>query len=193
METGTRYFEQGGRGCTAETLRAARERAVQLGVRSVVVASTHGWTALEAAAAFEGTGIRVIAVSLSAAFENEGWTMTPPERAALEARGIPVLTCLHSLADGIAEGFLGESTPGNIVANTLRWFSQGMKVAVETSIMVVEDRAGDRGCRDRRRGGHHRRGGHRDRDQALVRPDGQGPPGLRDSLQAADRLKGLFP
>ena len=138
METGTRYFEQGGRGCTAETLRAARERAVQLGVRSVVVASTHGWTALEAAAAFEGTGIRVIAVSLSAAFENEGWTMTPPERAALEARGIPVLTCLHSLADGIAEGFLGESTPGNIVANTLRWFSQGMKVAVETSIMVVE-------------------------------------------------------
>jgi hypothetical protein len=138
METRTRYFEQRGKGCTTETLRAARERAAQLGVRSVVVASTHGGTALEAADVFEGTGIGVIAVSLSAAFDSEGWTMTPSERASLEARGIRVLTSLHSLADGIAEGFLGENTPGNIVANTLRWFSQGMKVAVETAIMAVE-------------------------------------------------------
>ncbi|KPJ80527.1 MAG: hypothetical protein AMS17_20375, partial [Spirochaetes bacterium DG_61] len=32
----------------------------------------------------------------------------------------------------------GENTPGSIVANTLRFFSQGMKVAVEISIMALE-------------------------------------------------------
>ena len=138
MEAKTKYFEEKGKGCTAETLRAARERATQLAIRMVVVASSHGWTALQAADAFKGTGIEIIAVSLSAAFEEEGWTMKPAERKVLEARGVKVLTSLHSLADGISEGFLGENTPGNMVANTLRWFSQGMKVAVEISIMAVE-------------------------------------------------------
>ena len=40
--------------------------------------------------------------------------------------------------DGIAEGLHGEATVGSVVAHALRFFSQGMKVAVEISLMAVE-------------------------------------------------------
>ncbi len=138
MERTTVYFEQKGKMNTAQALRIARDRARELAVRQVVVASTHGSTALQAAEVFRGTGVELIAVSISAAFGDLGWTLAPGERRAMEAQGIRVLTSLHALADGISEGFYGESTPGNLVAHALRWFSQGMKVAVETSIMALE-------------------------------------------------------
>jgi uncharacterized protein len=138
MENKIAYFERKGKVNTAETLRIARERATELGIRRAVVASTHGGTALQATAAFQGTGIEVIAVSISAAFDDMGWTLAPDERRRLEAQGTRVLTSLHALGDGISEGFLGEATTGSVVCGALRWFSQGMKVAVEVSIMALE-------------------------------------------------------
>jgi hypothetical protein len=138
MERRIVYFDGKGKVNTAETLRIARERAGELGIRQVLVASTHGGTALQAGDVFQGSGIEVIAVSICAAFSDMGWTMSETERAKLQARGIRVLTSAHALGDGIAEGFYGESTVGTLVANTLRWFSQGMKVAIEISLMAVE-------------------------------------------------------
>jgi hypothetical protein len=138
MEKKITYFERKGKVNTAETLRIARERAAELGIRRVVVASTHGGTALQATEVFKGTGIEIIAVSISAAFDDMGWTLTPDERRRLESQGTRVMTSLHALGDGITEGFLGEATTGNVVCSTLRWFSQGMKVAVEVSIMALE-------------------------------------------------------
>lgn len=138
MERVTVYFEQKGKTNTGQVLRIARDRARELGVRQVVVASTHGRTALQAAEVFAGSGVELIAVSISASFDDMGWTLAPAERRAMEEKGIRVLTSLHALADGISEAFYGENTPGNIVANALRWFSQGTKVAVETSIMALE-------------------------------------------------------
>jgi hypothetical protein len=138
MENTVVYFEKPGKQNTAETLRLARRRAEQLGITQVVLATTHGYTALQAAEVFRDTGVELIAVSISAAFDEEGWTMSPSERESLEGRGVRVLTSLHGLADGVAEGFQGASTPGTVMADTLRCFSQGMKVAVEVSIMAVE-------------------------------------------------------
>ncbi len=138
MERRIVYFDKKGEENTAETLRIARERAGQLAIRQVLVASTHGRTALEAADVFQGSGIEVIAVSICAAFSDMGWTMSAGERAKLEARGVRVLTSLHALGDGISEGFNGECTVGAVVVSTLRWFSQGMKVAVEISLMAAD-------------------------------------------------------
>ena len=132
------YFEKAGPVNTAETLRLARERAGELGIRHLLVASTHGSTALQAADFFKGSGVEVIAVSICAAFDDMGWTMSAAERRGLEARGIRLLTSGHALGDGISEGFNGENTVGAIVAGTLRWFSQGMKVAVEISLMAAD-------------------------------------------------------
>jgi uncharacterized protein len=138
MEQKIVYFERTGPDNTAETLRLARVRAGELGIRHVLVASTHGGTALRAAEVFHGSGVAVTAVSICAAFGDAGWTMSAAERGKLEARGVRVLTSAHALGDGIAEGFNGENTVGSIVAHTLRWFSQGMKVAVEISLMAAE-------------------------------------------------------
>jgi hypothetical protein len=138
MERATVYFDQKGKTNTAQVLRIARDRARELGIRQVVVASTHGRTALQAAQVFHGSGVDLIAVSISASFDDMGWTLAPGERPAMEEEGIHVLTSLHALADGISEAFYGENIPGNIVANALRWFSQGTKVAVETSIIALE-------------------------------------------------------
>jgi hypothetical protein len=138
MERRIVYFDGKGEGNTAETLRIARERAGELSIRHVLVASTHGGTALQAADVFQNSGIEVIAVSICAAFSDMGWTMSAGERAKLEARGIRVLTSAHALGDGISEGLYGENTVGSVVACTLRWFSQGMKVAVEISLMAAE-------------------------------------------------------
>ena len=132
------YFEKKGKQNTETTLRLARSRAEELGIGQVVLASTHGYTALQAAEVFRGSGIELIAVSISTAFDEEGWTMSTEERRRIEQAGVRVLTSVHGLADGVAEGLYGESTPGNVMANTLRLFSQGMKVAVEVSIMALE-------------------------------------------------------
>ena len=138
MEEKTTYFEKRGKLNTETALRLARKRAEELGVRQVVLATTHGYTALQAAEVFRGSGIELIAVSISSAFDEEGWTMSQEERRRVEQAGVRVLTTLHGLADGVAEGLYGESTPGSVIANTLRLFSQGMKVAVEVSIMALE-------------------------------------------------------
>ncbi|MEM2738848.1 MAG: pyruvate kinase alpha/beta domain-containing protein, partial [Candidatus Bathyarchaeia archaeon] len=46
------YFERAGPGNTEETIRLAYERALELGIRDIVVASTHGSTALKLAEVF---------------------------------------------------------------------------------------------------------------------------------------------
>jgi hypothetical protein len=138
MKASIHYFEGVGKENTAKTLELARARALELGVQDLVLPSTHGFSALQAAEAFRGTDVRIIAVSISPTFDDMGWKMSGEERDSLESAGVTVLTGLHALADGISEGCYGEHTPGTIVADTLRFFAQGMKVAVEVSIMALE-------------------------------------------------------
>ena len=63
--------------------------------------------------------------------------MTPRERAELEEMGIVVLTCTHALGDDVSEG-LGVRAPNRIVRETLYRFCQGMKVAVEVTLMAAD-------------------------------------------------------
>jgi hypothetical protein len=132
------YFEEPGMHNTEETLRAARKRAEELGIRQVLVASSHAYTAKTAAEVFKGSGIEIIAVSISNSYSDVGWSMTAEERKEAEEAGVKVLTTLHGLADGVADAFLKDGSPGTIIADTLRCFSQGTKVAVEISIMAAE-------------------------------------------------------
>jgi hypothetical protein len=137
MERTILYFETSGKENTDATLRAARRRAEELGIRQIVLASTHGYTAKRASEILQGLDVKIIAVSICAAFDEEGWTMTPAERAEVEALGIRVLTCLHSLGDDVSEAFT-DSAPNRIVRETLYRFCQGMKVAVEVALMAAD-------------------------------------------------------
>jgi hypothetical protein len=138
MTNSITYFAEPGKMNTGETLALTRKRALELGIRQVLVASSHGYTAAEAARAFTGSGIEVIAVTISEGYHEEGWCMTPEERDALENAGIKVLTSQSSLGGGVGEAFEGENSLLSVIAGTLYCFSQGMKVAFEIAIMAAE-------------------------------------------------------
>jgi hypothetical protein len=137
MEGTILYFDTPGKVNTVSTLEAVRRRAGELGIREVVLATTHGYTVKKAAELFKGTDIRLVAVSICASFDEEGWTMSGGEREELRKLGITVVTGMHSLGDDVSESFT-ESAPNRVVRETLYRFCQGMKVAVEVAIMAAE-------------------------------------------------------
>ena len=54
MESRTVYFEEPGSENTDQVLRIARQRAEELGIKTIVVASTRGGTAVKAMDVFRG-------------------------------------------------------------------------------------------------------------------------------------------
>jgi len=105
MRKSITYFERPGPENTEETIRLAYERAVELGITDIVVASTHGGTALKVAEVFKDPKFNIVAVTISEGYKEEGWTMTDEERVRLKERGIKVFTGTHSLSGGVAEAF----------------------------------------------------------------------------------------
>ena len=138
MTNSIEYFKETGIVNTARTLKISKKRALELDIKKILVASTHGFTAKEAAKVFKGTDIEVIAVTISEGYKEEDWCMTQRERQELEKIGVKVLTAQHALSGGVGESFLEESSVLSIVADTLYCFSQGMKVAMEITIMAAE-------------------------------------------------------
>jgi uncharacterized protein len=129
------YFEKPGKGDTDELLKAVGTRAQALGIRQVVTASTHGFTARKAKAAL--ADIEIIAVTISSAYAKEGWTMSGAEREQLQKAGITVLTCAHALSGDLSEGLQAPGVQA-VAAKILYRFSQGMKVAVEVALMAAD-------------------------------------------------------
>lgn len=141
MELKTLVFEKAGEHNTDATLHIAKERALGLGIKQVVVASSHGTTARRAHALCAPAGIQVIAVSICHSWESEGWTMSAETKADLEEMGVVVHTGIHALGDGVGSAFAekyGGRAPEEIVRDTLYRFSQGMKVAVECVLMAAD-------------------------------------------------------
>lgn len=141
MEKSVIYFERKGAGNTGRTVEASRKRAEELGINNVVVASTHGRTALKVADVFSDMKINIVAVSISEGFKEEGWTMTKEEREKLQAKGVKVLTCLHALGDDVSAALNKDSggrAINEVVRETLYRFCQGMKVCVETILMAAD-------------------------------------------------------
>jgi len=135
------YFEETGPRNTEETIRLAKERAAELGIRDIVVASTHGGTAVKVADAFRDAKANIVAVTICEGFRDQGWTMTQKERAKVQAKSVKVLTGVHALGDDVGSAFTeksGGTTPNEAVRETLYRFCQGMKVAVEIVLMAAD-------------------------------------------------------
>jgi len=135
------YFEKSRPENTSQTLDAARRRAKELGIKDVVVASTHGDTALKTAEAFKDMKVNLVAVSICESFRKEGWAMTNTEKKKLSDMGIKVLTSIHALGDGVANAFTEKSggrSVEEVVRETLYRFCQGMKVCVEVVLMAAD-------------------------------------------------------
>jgi len=141
MKKSILYFDNGGPENTDETIEISKERMLELGIRDVVVASTHGYTGVKVAEALEGMNCNIVVVTISKAFEKEGWVMSNEERSMLEKKGVKVFTGIHALGDDVNSAFsekYGGKSFSEIVAQTLYRFCQGMKVCVEIVLMAAD-------------------------------------------------------
>ncbi len=139
MEVKTVYFEKAGPENTDKTFSVARQRAGELGIKTVLLASTRGDTAVKAVEAFKG--LRVIAVSHATGFaEPNLQRFTEANRKAFEEKGGIVLTTSHAFA-GLSRAMRQQFNTyviGDIVASTLRVFGEGMKVVCEIVMMAAD-------------------------------------------------------
>ena len=141
MEKKIVYFEKTGPENTDMLLRIANERAKELGITDVVVATTHGTTALKALESFESPDLNLVAVTISEGYKEKGWCISESERAALEEKGINVLTATHALGDSVASAFAekyGGKPLEEVVRDAFYRFGQGMKVCVEVALMAAD-------------------------------------------------------
>ena len=145
MELKTVYFENPGKENTEETLRIAKQRAEELGIKTILVASTIGDTAVKAMEVFKC--MRVIVVTHTPGFlEPNFQEFTEESKKIVESQGGIVLTTTHAFG-GLNRAMRQSSIPevpttyiiGDIVANTLRIFGQGMKVVCEIAAMAADN------------------------------------------------------
>ncbi len=139
MELKTVYFAKPGRENTDEVLRITKRRAAELGIKTVLVASTRGDTAVKAIDALKG--LRVIAVTHLTGFREPNiQELTEENKKIFESKGGTVLTTTHTfsgISRAVREKF-NTYVIGDIVANTLRIFGEGMKVVVEIAMMAAD-------------------------------------------------------
>jgi len=141
MEKKIIYFEKTGPENTDKLLQLAKERADELGISDLVVATTHGGTALRALEVFASPGLNLVAVTISEGYKDRGWCITEQERRGLEEKGIKVLTATHTLGDGVALAFAekyGGKPLEEVVRDAFYRFGQGMKVCVEIVLMAAD-------------------------------------------------------
>jgi hypothetical protein len=133
------YFESLGAENTNDTLRLAKTRAEELGIEKIVVATTKGDTAVKAAREFKG--YKVIVVTHASGFLAPGTQeLTPENRQRIEKLGAEIFTGTHAFG-GISRAVrrtFATHVLGDFMANTLRVFGEGMKVAIEITLMAAD-------------------------------------------------------
>ena len=144
METKIIYFENPGNENTDQTFNLAKERAKQLGIKTIIVASTTGRTAVKASEFFKG--MKLIVVRHSTGFRDPNIQEFSDESLKIvQSRNVPVVTAAHAFG-GLTRSMRQSEIPsapttyviGDIVQSTLRIFGQGMKVACEIAAMAAD-------------------------------------------------------
>ena len=163
MESRTIYFENGGEANTDVALAAARQRAKELGIKTVVVASSRGATAIKAVDVFKGMKVVIVGHEYGH-MEPNTTDFLDENRKIVESKGGKILAGIHGFG-GINNAFSSRPAPpkggfpppgapvggpppgdmpapspvpGEIIARTLGIFSRGMKVAAEITIMAAD-------------------------------------------------------
>ena len=135
------YFDSQGEHNTDGALDAAVAYCRASGLRKIVLATSTGATALKLKQK-AGAEIEVIAVTYGAGsrFTDEVEAFNK-NQGKLAVAGVAIVRGVHALS-GAERTFENKYKTGfmplNLVSDTLRMFSQGMKVCVEVSIMAAE-------------------------------------------------------
>jgi hypothetical protein len=141
------YFNSPGPDNTDDCARLAVERARELGIRRIVVASTSGGTALKFLEAVKGSGIELIVVTHVMGFAKpDHWEFSPDAARTLRDAGARIVTGTHALS-GVERAFsrsqkVGGGSRTEAVAEALRRvMAVGLKVAVECVLIAADQGA----------------------------------------------------
>jgi uncharacterized protein len=135
----TVYFAHPGQVNTGRVLELAGQRAVELGIRSIVVPTATGESAVRALEALAGFNLVVVSHSM-------GFTapdvqeLLPEHRRTLLAGGASLVTTTHAFG-GVGRAVrrrLNTFQVDEIIAHTLRVLGEGLKVACEVTLMAAD-------------------------------------------------------
>jgi len=133
------FWDKAGPQNTDDTIKLALQRAAELNIDQVVIASCSGNSAKQLLS--YNSGHQVVCVTHHSGFASPGDNeMDPAVREDLIKQGVSVLTTTHFFAgaDRALRLQFGGVYPAEIMAQTLRILGQGVKVAVEISIMALD-------------------------------------------------------
>jgi len=143
----TYYFEKPGRENTADAARFSLERAKELGIKTVIVASTTGQTAEVFAATLRGSGISLVIVTHVVGFTKPGeWEFSADVAEMLRKEGVKIVTGTHALS-GLERAIsrspkIGGGSRTEAIAEALRrTVAIGLKVAVECVLIAADQGA----------------------------------------------------
>jgi uncharacterized protein len=135
----TVYFDKTGPENTDETIKLAKTRAKELGIRNIVVASASGETGIKASEIFKGYNL--IVVSHVTGFSGPNvQELLPENHETLERNGTKILTTAHAfgtLGRAVNKKF-GTLQVDGIISAVLRLFGQGVKVGCEIACMAAD-------------------------------------------------------
>ena len=153
MESKIYYFEKSKPENADIVLDLVKEKALEKGIKHVVVASTRGETGVKAVEAFKDSGVNVVVVTHQ--IGPRGPELLEENEKKIKALGGKIVTCTHAF--GGVGGSLrrfpprqpGQPRPqpfwpayvpptGDLIANVLRLFCAGMKVVFEITLMAAD-------------------------------------------------------
>jgi hypothetical protein len=133
------YFTETGEVNLDETLKIANERADELGIKDLVIASTRGNSALRALDYFKDYNL--VVVPHVTGFREPGVQELSMEAAEkIKSSGGKIVIAAHTFSgiDRAIQAKWDTMYPAGIIAQTLRMFGQGMKVVVEIACMAAD-------------------------------------------------------
>ena len=139
MESKITYFEKPGSQNTETVFNIAKKRAEELGIKTILVASTYGDTAVKAVDTISNFRLIVVSTATGANTPNVQ-RFTAENRGKVESKGATILTTTHAFAGVNRALRLKFETIAltEIIANSLRIFGQGTKVACEIALMAAD-------------------------------------------------------
>jgi hypothetical protein len=139
MEVKAIFFEQPGKDNTEAVFSLVQQRINELGIKTVVIASTGGDMAVKAVNSLKS--VKIVAIAHSTGFAGANTQQfTEANRKIVESKGGVVFIGTH-LFTGLSQAMRKKFNTyiiGDIVAYTLRLFGQGMKVVCEVAVMAAD-------------------------------------------------------
>jgi uncharacterized protein len=147
IEKKTWYFDKPGPANTADAAKFAIERAKELKIKTIIVASTSGRTAEIFHEAMTGSQIDLIVVTHVMGFAKSGeWEFSKDIAQQLQQKGVRIVTGTHALS-GLERALsrspkVGGGSRTEAIAEALRRIvAVGLKVSVECVLIAADQGA----------------------------------------------------